>query len=185
MNKKSEFSPTVYKGKTTHNTNSFVCCVYLWCQKGIGMLDHSVRDCRFTSVELNHTFSVRHAVHSACVTRASDTPPYISQIHMPFQAVDKSIEQLKMLGAVEGDEHYKITKLGRKMAAFPVDPRMSKALISAHSNHCLYVYLSFCHRSTWLSWSDLNLVSCRRWKLFEELTSSAIQNFPSTRVRII
>lgn len=57
-----------------------------------------------------------------------------------FQSVDKSIEQLETLGAISQTQNgtsYSITELGKKMAAFPVDPRMSKTLISAHANGCL------------------------------------------------
>ena len=57
-----------------------------------------------------------------------------------FQSVDNAIELLQLLTAVQKSEDkqtYTITELGRKMAAFPVDPRMSKALIAAHANKCL------------------------------------------------
>ena len=45
-----------------------------------------------------------------------------------------------MLGAidtVDSVSNYKISELGKKMAAFPVDPRMSKSLIAAHTSGCL------------------------------------------------
>ncbi|KAF6028929.1 DHX33 [Bugula neritina] len=61
------------------------------------------------------------------------------------ESVDGAIQLLEILGAVvseKSDQSYQITDLGKKMAAFPVDPRMSKALISSHANGCLEDVLS-------------------------------------------
>ena len=42
---------------------------------------------------------------------------------------------LQELGAVDGDRH--ITRLGRQMAALPVDPRLARVLIESGRTHCV------------------------------------------------
>ncbi|XP_067945706.1 ATP-dependent RNA helicase DHX33-like [Watersipora subatra] len=56
------------------------------------------------------------------------------------ESVESAVQTLELLGAI--DDSQNITPLGRKMSAFPLDPRMSKALISAHTNGCLEEILS-------------------------------------------
>ncbi|KAL3882385.1 hypothetical protein ACJMK2_028734 [Sinanodonta woodiana] len=53
------------------------------------------------------------------------------------EAVKKALEQLELLSAVEKGERYKLTPLGRQMAAFPLDPRLSKVILTAKDFHCL------------------------------------------------
>lgn len=40
-------------------------------------------------------------------------------------------------GAVDNDPIPKLTVLGKKMAAFPIDPKYSKVLLSASEYNCL------------------------------------------------
>ena len=56
------------------------------------------------------------------------------------EAMDAAFEHLKLLGAVEqakkgGD--FKLTQAGKTMAAFPVDPGLSKTLLSANEKGCV------------------------------------------------
>ncbi|ELT92273.1 hypothetical protein CAPTEDRAFT_197070 [Capitella teleta] len=44
---------------------------------------------------------------------------------------------LQLLGALTKEERPKLTDLGRQMAAFPLDPRMAKVIISAKEHGCL------------------------------------------------
>ncbi|KAK3583916.1 hypothetical protein CHS0354_033701 [Potamilus streckersoni] len=53
------------------------------------------------------------------------------------EAVKKALEQLELLSAVEKRERYKLTPLGRQMAAFPLDPRLSKVILTAKDFQCL------------------------------------------------
>ncbi|XP_034230853.1 ATP-dependent RNA helicase DHX33 [Thrips palmi] len=52
------------------------------------------------------------------------------------EALDAAVSQLKMLGAIESQETRKLTSLGSKMAQFPLDPRLSKILISSKTYNC-------------------------------------------------
>ena len=47
----------------------------------------------------------------------------------PVETIMSALEQLYALGAL--NDHGQLTKLGRKMAELPMDPKMSKAIISA------------------------------------------------------
>ncbi|XP_069082776.1 ATP-dependent RNA helicase DHX33 isoform X1 [Pleurodeles waltl] len=52
-------------------------------------------------------------------------------------AIRAAIEQLSLLGAVEKKEdQILLTSLGRKMAAFPLDPRFSKTILLSPKFHC-------------------------------------------------
>ncbi|XP_059828909.1 ATP-dependent RNA helicase DHX33 [Hypanus sabinus] len=52
-------------------------------------------------------------------------------------AVRAAIEQLEQLGAVEHkDNQISLTPLGKKMAAFPLEPRFSKTLLVSPEFHC-------------------------------------------------
>ncbi|CAH0556419.1 unnamed protein product [Brassicogethes aeneus] len=55
----------------------------------------------------------------------------------PKEAVVAAFEQLKMLGAVESLNAAHLTPLGTKMSKFPLDPRFSKVLLSAHQFSCV------------------------------------------------
>jgi len=52
----------------------------------------------------------------------------------PREVLIFAIEQLTSLGAL--DQSGELTSLGRKMAEFPVDPKMSKSIVSAESHGC-------------------------------------------------
>ncbi|XP_060603694.1 ATP-dependent RNA helicase DHX33-like isoform X1 [Ruditapes philippinarum] len=53
------------------------------------------------------------------------------------EAILNAIEQLKLLGALENTEEIKLTQTGKQMAEFPLDPRMSKVILSAKHYKCL------------------------------------------------
>ncbi|XP_032225192.1 pre-mRNA-splicing factor ATP-dependent RNA helicase DHX16 [Nematostella vectensis] len=53
----------------------------------------------------------------------------------PAETLILALEQLYALGAL--NHHGELTKLGRKMAEFPVDPMMSKSLIAAEKYKCV------------------------------------------------
>lgn len=46
----------------------------------------------------------------------------------------RALELLYALGAL--NDRGELTKLGRRMAEFPVDPMLSKAIISSEKYHC-------------------------------------------------
>ena len=46
----------------------------------------------------------------------------------------RALELLYALGAL--NDRGELTKLGRRMAEFPVDPMLSKAIISSENYHC-------------------------------------------------
>merc|ERR1711971_1079173 len=58
----------------------------------------------------------------------------------PQDAVEGALRQLHLLGAIEmSDAEFTVTKLtetGKKMAAFPIDPRFTKAILSAVNLGC-------------------------------------------------
>ncbi|KAJ0181763.1 hypothetical protein K1T71_002485 [Dendrolimus kikuchii] len=60
----------------------------------------------------------------------------------PQDAIQASLVLLKELGAIDSDVTPKLTVLGKKMSAFPVDPKYSKVLLSAPEYGCLEEALS-------------------------------------------
>lgn len=52
----------------------------------------------------------------------------------PAEALIRALEQLYALGAL--NDRGELTKLGRRMAEFPTDPMMSKALIASEAHKC-------------------------------------------------
>ncbi|XP_048374945.1 ATP-dependent RNA helicase DHX33 [Sphaerodactylus townsendi] len=53
------------------------------------------------------------------------------------EAIQAAIEQLALLGAVERkDDQLVLTTLGRKMAAFPLEPKFSKTILMSPRFHC-------------------------------------------------
>ena len=60
----------------------------------------------------------------------------------PAETLIRALEQLYALGALndEGD----LTKLGRRMAEFPLDPMLSKCLIQAESFKCVDQVITIC-----------------------------------------
>ena len=62
----------------------------------------------------------------------------VSRFHFlespPADAVEGALRQLRLLGAVS--EGNTLTDLGKKMAAFPLDPKFTKALLAAEELNC-------------------------------------------------
>mmetsp|Transcript_12114 Transcript_12114/g.8453 ORF Transcript_12114/g.8453 Transcript_12114/m.8453 type:complete len:139 (+) Transcript_12114:707-1123(+) len=60
----------------------------------------------------------------------------------PPETLIRALEQLYALGSLndEGD----LTKLGRRMAEFPVDPMQAKAIIQSETYKCVDQVLSIC-----------------------------------------
>ncbi|NXG44950.1 DHX33 helicase, partial [Psilopogon haemacephalus] len=59
------------------------------------------------------------------------------------EAIQAAIEQLELLGAVERKEDQLVlTPLGRKMAAFPLEPKFSKTILLSPKFHCTEEILS-------------------------------------------
>lgn len=52
----------------------------------------------------------------------------------PIETLSKSIEQLYALGSL--NDRGELTKLGRRMAEFPLDPMLSKMLIASEKYKC-------------------------------------------------
>lgn len=52
----------------------------------------------------------------------------------PAETLIKALEQLYALGAL--NDKGELTKLGRRMAEFPIDPMLSKTLIAAEKYKC-------------------------------------------------
>jgi pre-mRNA-splicing factor ATP-dependent RNA helicase DHX16 len=52
----------------------------------------------------------------------------------PAETVIRSLEHLFALGAL--NDRGELTKLGRKMAEFPIEPMLSKTLIAAEKYQC-------------------------------------------------
>ncbi|KAL4232518.1 putative ATP-dependent RNA helicase dhx33 [Mactra antiquata] len=53
------------------------------------------------------------------------------------EAIHTAVEQLKLLGALENNDEAKLTPAGKNMAAFPLDPRLSKVVLAAKDFECL------------------------------------------------
>ncbi|CAH1798736.1 unnamed protein product [Owenia fusiformis] len=53
------------------------------------------------------------------------------------ESIQNAIVQLKLLGAIENTDDNKLTPLGRKMAAFPLDPSLAKVILKAVDFDCL------------------------------------------------
>ncbi|PSN38038.1 putative ATP-dependent RNA helicase DHX33 [Blattella germanica] len=60
----------------------------------------------------------------------------------PKEAINEALLQLKQLCAIEAVENPELTKLGRLMSRFPLDPRYSKILLSAKDYGCVEEILS-------------------------------------------
>ncbi|PKI83845.1 RNA helicase [Malassezia vespertilionis] len=58
----------------------------------------------------------------------------------PTDTLIRSLELLYALGAL--NDRGELTKLGRRMAEFPVDPMMSKAILTSEDHHCTEEVLS-------------------------------------------
>ncbi|KYQ89599.1 DEAD/DEAH box helicase [Tieghemostelium lacteum] len=60
----------------------------------------------------------------------------------PAETLIKALEQLYALGAL--NDRGQLTKLGRKMAEFPVDPQLSKMIIASEKYQCTDEILTIC-----------------------------------------
>uniref|UniRef100_A0A6A7G1D3 RNA helicase n=3 Tax=Hirondellea gigas TaxID=1518452 RepID=A0A6A7G1D3_9CRUS len=60
----------------------------------------------------------------------------------PAETLIRALEQLYALGAL--NDHGELTKLGRRMAEFPMDPMMSKTLIQAGTYKCSEQMVTIC-----------------------------------------
>jgi len=60
--------------------------------------------------------------------------------HPPADALIRALEQLYALGAL--NDRGELTKLGRRMAEFPLDPMLSKAVIASEKYNCVAEVLS-------------------------------------------
>ncbi len=52
----------------------------------------------------------------------------------PEDAIEGALRLLKLLGAVDAQD--RITQLGKKMSAFPLDPKFTKVLLCAAELGC-------------------------------------------------
>ncbi|XP_053602388.1 ATP-dependent RNA helicase DHX33 [Plodia interpunctella] len=60
----------------------------------------------------------------------------------PAESITASLSLLKELGAIDNESNPKLTIIGKKMSAFPIDPKYSKVLLSAPEYNCLEEILS-------------------------------------------
>ncbi|XP_072936689.1 ATP-dependent RNA helicase DHX33 [Epargyreus clarus] len=60
----------------------------------------------------------------------------------PKDSIQASLTLLKELGAIDNETNPKLTVLGKKMTAFPIDPKYSKVLLNAPDYNCLEEALS-------------------------------------------
>lgn len=58
------------------------------------------------------------------------------------QSIINALDQLNFLGAVEKTDKIQLTSVGKKMAAFPLDPRLAKVILVAKDLNCLEEILS-------------------------------------------
>ncbi|XP_041354256.1 ATP-dependent RNA helicase DHX33-like [Gigantopelta aegis] len=58
------------------------------------------------------------------------------------ESIVNALDQLHRLGAVEKTDKIKLTPTGKKMAAFPLDPRLSKTILVSKDFHCSEEILS-------------------------------------------
>ena len=64
-----------------------------------------------------------------CVRGATAAPQPIPATVQPSLPPDRAVEQLYALGAL--NDKGELTKLGRRMAEFPLDPMLAKTLIAS------------------------------------------------------
>ncbi|XP_045459302.1 ATP-dependent RNA helicase DHX33-like [Melitaea cinxia] len=60
----------------------------------------------------------------------------------PRESIEASLLLLKELGAIDSEVNPKLTLLGKKMTAFPIDPKYAKVLLCAPEFNCLEEALS-------------------------------------------
>ncbi len=71
-------------------------------------------------------------VHSVCKFLAMCSFDFLES--PPEDAVDGALRLLRLLGALDAQHH--LTDVGKRMAAFPLDPRFTKVLFSANELGC-------------------------------------------------
>lgn len=64
----------------------------------------------------------------------------------PAEALIRALEQLYALGAL--NDRGELTKLGRRMAEFPLDPMLSKMILASEKYHCSEEIISICSMLT-------------------------------------
>ena len=52
------------------------------------------------------------------------------------QAIEGALRELQLLGAVTSAEQPELTPLGRRMAAFPLDPKFARAILASKDHGC-------------------------------------------------
>lgn len=60
----------------------------------------------------------------------------------PSETLIRALEQLYALGAL--NDKGELTKMGRRMAEFPIDPMMSKAILASEKYNCSEQVVSIC-----------------------------------------
>ncbi|XP_063967101.1 ATP-dependent RNA helicase DHX33-like [Lytechinus pictus] len=55
----------------------------------------------------------------------------------PREALDAALKHLELLGAVNRERNLQLTPIGKEMSSYPLDPPMSKVIISAKDYGCL------------------------------------------------
>lgn len=60
----------------------------------------------------------------------------------PYETLMRALEQLYALGAL--NDKGELTRLGRKMAEFPIDPQLSKTMIGAETYKCVDQVVTIC-----------------------------------------
>jgi len=88
----------------------------------------------FTDTEITRT-NLASVILQMLVLRLGDIESFPFVEPPETNAVRDGFKVLEELGAVSSGE--RITRLGRQMARFPVDPRLARILIEANRNHCL------------------------------------------------
>ncbi|XP_071078637.1 ATP-dependent RNA helicase DHX33-like isoform X1 [Haliotis cracherodii] len=59
-----------------------------------------------------------------------------------IESIVCALDNLILLGAIEKKDKIQLTPVGRKMSAFPLEPRLSKVILMAKEYHCLEEILS-------------------------------------------
>ncbi|XP_068621339.1 ATP-dependent RNA helicase DHX33-like [Battus philenor] len=102
-----------------------------------------------------HDFAARHAYNTPEIVRCPLAATILLLIATgldpvtfplidppPEDSIHASLLLLKELGAIDNEADPKLTVLGKKMTAFPIDPKYSKILLCASEYNCLEEALS-------------------------------------------
>jgi HrpA-like RNA helicase len=55
----------------------------------------------------------------------------------PKSSMSAALKQLKHLGAIKSTDHLQLTDIGKQMSHFPLDPTLSKVIITSQHFKCL------------------------------------------------